>query len=125
MKNKIKNNNVDRTYCRYCIIDLITTQVLISGEKWQKCSSLQTRYEYVGTFRPYFSFRKVSQYFREDFIKGRKCLIVMWANAPQGEVSSNVLSSGCLVGLKGKYYDVDSIPIRFYRFLRVHGYVRK
>ena len=114
----------DKVYCRYAVIDLDTGYLLISGEKWKDYYILRMFFEHISTFRSGWKFRKIEQYHREIKVKGRPCLLVMWANAPQKEVGSNVLSTGCLVGLSGKYYDNCDHAIRFGMFLRVHGYTR-
>lgn len=118
-------NSNDKIYCRYAVIDLYTGYLLIAGEKWKDIYFLRMFHEYKSTFRSGWRFRKIEQYQREIIIKGRPCLLVMWANAPQREIGSTVQSVGCCVGLQGKYYDNSGTAMRFDLFLRCHGYTRE
>lgn len=116
----MKNENTERVYCRYMLIDIDTAYALIIGEKWSTITALEKNYELCGTFRSGFFFRKITQYIREINVKGRKCFLVMWANAPQRSVYSFVSLTGQLLGLKGKSYSNVVDRLRLTRFVRLH-----
>ena len=119
-KGKLKEENTERVYCRYMLIDIDTAYVLIVGEKWSTITALEKNYELSGTFRSGFFFRKITQYIREINVKGRKCFLVMWANAPQRKVNSYVSHTGRLLSLKGQSYDNVVGELRLERFVRLH-----
>lgn len=111
-----------KVYCRYTVIDLETGYALIYGEKWKDYYLLNLFNEHISTFRSGLFFRKIDEYYREVTIKGRKCVIVFWANAPIRKTGSVVSAVGCFANLSGHIYDNTGAVARFRALLYSFGY---
>lgn len=118
MKKEMKG----KVYCRYTVIDLETGYALIYGEKWKDYYLLDLFNEHIRTFRSGLFFRKIDEYYREVTIKGRKCVIVFWANAPIRKPCSVVSAVGCFANLSGHIYDNTGAVARFRALLYSFGY---
>ena len=112
----------DKVYCRYAVIDLQTGYLLSVGEKWKDYYLLHMFSDYGRFFRFGWKRRKIHSYFRETTVNGRRCLICYWANAPENEPYSVVLTTGVLAGLKGREYMFCVKPEDWGKFLLRWGY---
>ena len=107
-------NEQIRMFCRYAVVDLETSVVLKVGERYKNVMSLQ----YVSTFRRYPIFgRKINMYVDFRRVKGRKCIIVFWANVPGREAWDKTLFPGGFLGLRPTFYGKKKV-LRFKRFIK-------
>lgn len=118
------NAILDRWFCRYLLIDLCTGRELVRGAKWKDKYILHMFFKYEGMFKTGWRRRKIGEYIREITVKGRPCLLVVFEGAPVCEVYSIVTSAGCLVGLKGTWYDYDGDAYLCKKLLASCGYFK-
>ena len=101
-----------KKFCRYAVVEVETACLLVCGQKWKNFANtamgnLPVRYVKTGTFRR-FSIRwhKVTEYIREIDIKGRRCVIIYWADerAKKGKLYNIVQWCGVNFRLRGREY---------------------
>ena len=82
--------------------------------------------EKLNTFRCFPDLRrKMTCYRRELTIKGRPCVIIYYAGKKTIDPSCTVWVSGCLVGLRGQFYDYSGKVWKCDALLKNKGYTRE
>ena len=89
-----------KEFCRYAVIDIETGNVLCIGFKYKDFSTMHPE----SIFRSFPCFwRKITEYAKIKFIKGRACYLIYWTGEREKEIGSCVCLMGRELRLRGPY----------------------